>query len=139
MSTATTKKSFTINAKKTLSRIFLSCSFLAFIPFFLFGVSVWSWMWRAVGLREGEVCARSYHAVSKGTFWDRGEWHHYVDFAVDAANPNIYSWRVAHAPMPSSVYHRFIAENIVRVTYRWPSNWYDPFSLNSWELCLLEK
>lgn len=127
-----------MKVKKIFTRIFLSCGFLMLIPLALFGASTWHWMWRTVGLREGETCIQSYQAVSKGTFWDRGEWHHYVDFTVDVSQPEDKWWRVVHAPMPSSVLYRQTEGSTVRVTYRWPSNWVDPFPLDSWEICMLE-
>ncbi len=123
--------------KKSTTRIFLSCSFIALVPVFLWGLAVWSWMWSSVGLRHGETCTRSFQAVSKGIFWDRGEWHHYVDFAVDVVDPVNYHWRVAQAPMPSAVYRRYIEEYTLRVTYSWPSNWLDPFSIDDWQVCLV--
>ena len=130
-------KSPIMSNKRSFSRIFLSCSFIAFIPVFLWGLSVWSWMWRSVGLREWETCAQSYEAVEKGTFWDRGEWHHYVDFDVDVIDPGNHHWRVVSAPVPSAVYRRYLEEYTIRVTYRWPSNWPDPFSTENWQLCLV--
>lgn len=95
-------------------------------------------MWRSVGLRPGETCARSYQAVSKGIFWDRGEWHHYVDFTVDVSDPENYRWRIVHTPMPASFLRGYHSAYTLRVTYRWPSDWNSPFSLSSWTICMLK-
>jgi hypothetical protein len=95
-------------------------------------------MWRSVGLREGEVCTRSFQAVDKGTFWDRGEWHHYVDFAVDVRDTESYHWRVTQAPLPSAVYRRYLEDYTLRVTYRWPDDWWDPFPMDQWEICFVD-
>lgn len=94
-------------------------------------------MWRSVGLRTGETCAETFQPFEKGVYWNDGEWHHYVDFHVDVTNPYEYRWRITEAPMPSSVMRRFSNENTLRVTYRWPDNWKDPFPLERWEVCLL--
>jgi len=94
-------------------------------------------MWRSVGLKNGETCARTFQAVSKGTFWDHGEWHHYVDFTVDVSDLRHYQWRIVQAPMPSAVFRMYSQEKTVRATYRWPDNWWDPFPLYRWEICRL--
>lgn len=128
---------------KTSIKKLLTCSFLVIFPMMfmmLLGVTfIWRRVWIPVGLREGETCVYSFQAVSKGTFWDRGEWHHYVDFAIDVSNPRSYRWRITRAPLPSSILRLNSQENILRVTYRWPSNWTDPFPMDRWEVCFIDR
>lgn len=95
-------------------------------------------MWHSVGLREGEACVRSFHAVSKGIYWEGSEWHHYVVFHVDVTEAENHRWRIVNAPMPSSIWKENSQEATVRVMYRWPSDWQDPFPLERWELCRLD-
>lgn len=84
------------------------------------------------------VCAHYYEGESKGTFWERGEWHHYVDFKVDISEPR-ERWKLADAPLPTTILRYPSPEpDIIRANYRWPSNWQDPFPLNSWRICLLD-
>jgi hypothetical protein len=84
--------------------------------------------------RNTEACDHYYVGVSKGTIWDRGEWHHYVDFKVgDSASLN--KWEIADAPLPSSLWMKYSNLSIKRVTYRWPSNWRDPFPASDWKIC----
>ncbi|MBI5825194.1 MAG: hypothetical protein HZB18_14285 [Chloroflexi bacterium] len=124
--------------KKTILKL-LSCGFLVIFSVILLGATfVWKRVWRSVGLRAGETCLYSLQPVSKGTFWNRGEWHHYVDFAIDIGNPREYRWRLTRAPLPSSILRLNAEEDTLRVTYRWPSNWADPFSMDRWEVCFLD-
>ena len=83
-------------------------------------------------------CVRSYTALEKGVFWEGGEWHHYVEFAVDSDVPSEHHWRVKKAPLPSSILNSFLMENTVRATYAWPSDWKDPFPTELWEICRVE-
>ncbi|MCQ3938404.1 MAG: hypothetical protein DPW18_15350 [Chloroflexi bacterium] len=118
--------------------------FLPFSVLILVSVAVgtaflWVVSMRSAGLREGEVCERNYQGTVKGTFFSRGEWHHYVDVGVDVRYPENYQWRVLRSPMPSSIWHRYFSQYKVRIAYRWPSNWWDPFTVNQWEICRLER
>lgn len=98
---------------------------------------IWMFMWHSVGLRAGETCARSFQPVQKGVYWNGGEWHHYVEFAVDVSNPLDHRWRLTAAPMPSFILRGYSKEHTLRATYRWPDDWNDPFPLERWEICLL--
>lgn len=124
---------------KPTSRKILSCSFILLLPLFLGALFIWTLMWRAVGLREGESCIRSFQPVQKGMYWNNGEWHHYVDFYVDVPTPLDYRWRITEAPMPSSILRGYSESHTLRVTYRWPDDWVDPFPLERWEICLLHQ
>lgn len=84
-----------------------------------------------------EACTQYYAGVNKGTIWKYGEWHHYVDFEVDKSAP-LNRWQITEAPLPSSFWRSYSASPVYkRVTYRWPSNWGDPFPASNWKICLL--
>jgi hypothetical protein len=88
-----------------------------------------------------DACTRYYSGISKGTIWDRGEWHHYVDFEVGNLPPH-KNWKVVDAPLPSSIWRGSSSSfdtslGTIRFSYRWPSNWYDPFPVSAWKICLL--
>lgn len=123
---------------KTFKKVALSCSVIAMIPILFSAAFIWRVMWRSVGLRDGETCVRTFQPFQKGVYWEHGEWHHYVDFSVDVADPLNYPWRITEAPLPSSVWEKFSQANLLRVTYRWPDDWKDPYPLERWEICLLE-
>jgi hypothetical protein len=116
---------------------FITRSFLVIFPLFL-GIAFFSaFASQSSQLREGEACAKTYEGATKGILWDRGEWHHYVDFSLDGATPG-YVLRIIEAPLPSTISYRYRHEFHERVTYRWPSNWWDPFPANTWKICLLD-
>lgn len=82
-----------------------------------------------------DACTSYYVGVSKGTIWSRGEWHHYVDFKVDNSSTYKY-WKVVNAPLPSAVWKGSVSStDTIRVNYRWPSNWSDPFPVSAWKIC----
>lgn len=82
------------------------------------------------------ACTRYYEGVEKGTVWDRGEWHHYVDFKVDNS-AELSRLEVVDAPLPSTLWRKYSDSNTKRVTYRWPSNWLDPFPASDWKICVV--
>ena len=125
--------------KKIAQKIVFSCSVLLSLPLVLiFASSVASFLsfYAYPSVRSADVCAQSYMGVSKGMIWDNGEWHHYVDFAVDNSAP-YKRWEVADAPLPSSLWGDYSNSNIKRVAYRWPSNWRDPFPASDWKICVV--
>ena len=122
--------------KPTIQKFF-TCSFLVVLPLFLGIAFLSTFVSQPSELGESETCVRTYEGTSKGTFWDRGEWHHYIDFSVDGNTPG-YMWRITEAPLPSSILRRYAHEFSERVTYRWPSNWWDPFPASNWKICLLD-
>jgi hypothetical protein len=82
-----------------------------------------------------DACINYYVGTSKGTIWLYGEWHHYVDFKVDNSSTYKY-WKVINAPLPSAVWKNSTSStDTIRVSYRWPSNWRDPFSVSDWKIC----
>ena len=125
--------------KKIVQRIVFSCSALLILPLFLIVVSSGA-SFLAYYVFPSRInvhaCTQSYTGVSKGTVWDNGEWHHYVDFRVNNSAP-FKRWEVTSAPLPSSIWEKYSTTTSLlrRVWYRWPSNWSDPFPANDWKIC----
>jgi hypothetical protein len=122
---------------KKLSKIFLSCSILIISTlFFIIG----SFAVSRVAFHSGRshwtagTCTQYYVGESKGTIWEGGEWHHYVDFDVDDSAP-VWRWKVTEAPVASSLWRSYSTSSLIRVAYRWPSNWWDPFPASDWKIC----
>ena len=125
--------------KKTVQRIIFSCSVLFSLPLLLIFVSyVASFLsfFAHPSHRNTGVCTQYYVGVNKGTIWDDGEWHHYVDFAVNNSAMSRH-WEVADAPLPSSLWEDYSTSVVKRVAYRWPSNWRDPFPADNWKICVV--
>ena len=125
--------------KKIFQRMVFSCGVLLALPLMLIVVSsVASFLKYYVhpSIGNSKACAQSYVGVSKGTIWDDGEWHHYVDFRVDNSAP-FKRWEVTAGPLPSSLWEDYSTSAIKRVAYRWPSNWRDPFPANDWKICVV--
>ena len=123
---------------KKIVQIVFSCSILAAIPLFLFIAFIYPTFHLSISRRDNRTCTRYYEGISKGTVWENGDWHHYVDFEVDDPAPD-RSWRVTEAPVDSSIWRNYYSSSspLRRVAYRWPSNWWDPFPASSWKICLL--
>jgi hypothetical protein len=88
--------------------------------------------------KNTDGCVKYYEGLTKQLLWNRGEWHHYVDFQVaESAPPS--EWRITRAPMPSSFWRVDPADDPTykRVGYRWPSDWDSPFPASEWQICLL--
>jgi hypothetical protein len=122
---------------KKLAHIFLSCSVLImFSLLFIIG----SFAVSRVAFHSGHshrnagTCTQYYVGMNKGTIWEDGEWHHYVDFNVNDSAP-IWRWRVTEAPVESSLWKGYSTSSLIRVAYRWPSNWRDPFPASDWKIC----
>lgn len=122
---------------KKLSKVFLSCGVLImFSLLFIIG----SFAVSRVTFHGGHshwnagTCNQYYVGESKGTVWKNGEWHHYVDFNVNDSTPG-WRWRVTEAPVASSLWKDYSTSSLIRVAYRWPSNWWDPFPANDWKIC----
>jgi hypothetical protein len=108
-------------------------------PFILYAVlSAASFAAFYISLAETntDACTRYYTGVSKGTIWSHGEWHHYVDFKVE--DPSFENWEMVEAPLPSSIWKGSPSPDTIRASYRWPSNWQDPFLVSTWKICLLD-
>jgi hypothetical protein len=88
--------------------------------------------------KNTDGCVKYYEGRTKQVLWNRGEWHHYVDFQVAESVPSA-QWRITRAPMPSSFWRVNPADDPMykRVGYRWPSDWDSPFQANEWQICLL--
>jgi len=121
---------------KKIAKIVLSCSILTAIPMIFIIASVYPRFHIPRYRRDLRTCTQYYVGTNKGTLWENGEWHHYVDFAVDKSEP-VRSWRVTNAPVTSSVWKEYSTSSLIRVAYRWPSNWWSPFRANDWKICLL--
>ena len=123
---------------KKFAQIVFSCGIVAVIPVFLFIASVYPAFHLSVSRRDNRTCTRYYEGTSKGMLWKDGEWHHYVDFQVDNSAPD-RSWRVTAGPVESSMWRNYYSpsSSLKRISYRWPSNWWDPFPASSWKICLL--
>lgn len=121
---------------KKIAKVVFSCSILAVIPLILFIASVYPRFHAFRYRRDQRTCTQYYAGKSKGTIWEHGEWHHYVDFEVDRSAP-ARNWRVTDAPVPSAVWDKYSTSSLIRVGYRWPSNWWSPFPTSTWKICLL--
>lgn len=120
---------------KKFTRIFLSCSVLImFFLFFIVGSFAVSRVTFHPSHRNTGTCTQYYVGVSKGMIWEDGEWHHYVNFDVDDSAP-FWRWRVTDAPIASAVWKSYSTSSLIRVAYRWPSNWWDPFPVSDWKIC----
>jgi hypothetical protein len=110
------------------------------IPFVLYtmaSAASFAFFYRSLERTNTNACTHYYTGASKGTIWSYGEWHHYVDFEIDGTSlPK--RWKVVDAPLPSSVWKDSISSpDTLRVTYRWPSNWQDPFPVDDWKVCAI--
>jgi len=121
--------------KKFVQLLFL-CGILTAIPLFLFIASVYPSFHVRAARWDQRTCTRYYAGVSKGILWENGEWHHYVDFKIDDSML-AQNWRVTEAPVASSVWTKYSTSSFIRVGYRWPSNWWNPFPASAWKICLL--
>ncbi len=80
-------------------------------------------------------CTQYYVGVDKGMIWNNGEWHHYVDVAVDTQQPFL-NWEIVEQPLPSSIWSDDLSKPYYkRIGYQWPDNWWDPFPAKSWRIC----
>ena len=125
--------------KKFLQRLAVFTAFLFATPFALYMVgsaTSFAAFYLSRAMINTDACTSYYIGASKGTIWSHGEWHHYVDFkVVDSAS--LHQWEITDAPLPSSFWRRYSTSSIKRVVYRWPSNWWDPFSASDWKICLV--
>jgi hypothetical protein len=123
--------------KKFLIRVFLVGALFA-TPFVLYTVASaasFAAFYESLAKTNTNTCISYYVGTSKGTVWSRGEWHHYVDFKVDNMPTRKY-WKVVDAPLPSSISKgSSTSPDTIRATYRWPSNWSDPFPVSAWKIC----
>jgi hypothetical protein len=125
--------------KKVVRKIIVSCSVLISLPLMLtFGLYAASFLsfYFHPSHRNSGVCTQYYVGVNKGTVWDDGEWHHYVDFTVDNS-ARAKRLEISDAPLPSSLWRDYSTSSIKRVAYRWPSNWRDPFPASDWKICVV--
>ena len=124
--------------KKFLQRLTIWVVVLVAIPFVLYTVgsaTSFAAFYLSLARTNTNACTRYYTGVSKGTIWDKGEWHHYVDFKVDDSLLH-KRWKVVDAPLPSSIWKDSASSlDTIRVAYRWPSNWRDSFPVSAWKIC----
>jgi hypothetical protein len=124
--------------KKFLKGVVVFIVTLLTAPFILHAVlsaASFAYFYVSLSRTNTDACIQYYEGVGKGTIWSRGEWHHYVDFKVDNSSTHKY-WKVVEAPLPSSIWKSdLISPDTMRASYRWPSNWPDPFPVSAWKLC----
>jgi hypothetical protein len=124
--------------KKFLQRLAILVVALFTTPFVLYAflsAASFTAFYVSLSKTNTDACTSYYVGVSKGTIWSRGEWHHYVDFKVDDSSLHKY-WKVVNAPLPSSIWKGPTSSlDTIRATYRWPSNWRDPFPVSDWKIC----
>jgi hypothetical protein len=99
-----------------------------------FNIASFAFFYSHLAHRNNTACTQYYVGVEKGTVWENGEWHHYVDFKVDGTT-SVRRWRVTAAPLPADIWGEYSTSNFKRVAYRWPSNWWDPFPASDWKIC----
>ena len=126
--------------KKILRNLALAMFAILMLPFVLYvvvsAVRFSSFYISIIG-KDTNACSRYYEGESKGILWERREWHHYVDFKVDISAPREL-WILVNAPLPSTLWrYTSPSPDIIRASYRWPSDWRDPFPASSWKICLL--
>jgi len=97
-----------ITGSNSMKRIFrgvaLSCSILLALPLLLVvasQVASFAFFYVSLSHRDTDTCSQYYEGVSKGTIWDSGEWHHYVDFKVDGSD-SIHDLKIIDSPLPAS-------------------------------------
>jgi hypothetical protein len=124
--------------KKFLQRLGVLVVVLFAIPFALYFVgsaASFAFFYESLAMKNTNSCTSYYVGATKGTIWSTGEWHHYVDFKVDNSSTQKY-WKVVKAPLPSAVWKGSTSTpGTIRVSYRWPSNWRDPFPVSDWKIC----
>jgi hypothetical protein len=89
-------------------------------------------------VQAGTQC---YSGTAKGLVYSNGEWHHYVEFLVNISLSDGY-WYIKSSPVSSSLWPGYYSHLrgsgpavYKEVGYRWPSNWWDPYSASSWVIC----
>jgi hypothetical protein len=90
-----------------------------------------------IGLYRDNVnntCEEYYDGAVKGIYWAYGEWHHYVDFEVEDWT-DLRQWKIMNAPMPASFSRGQSDPSALRIVYRWPYDWPDPFPADVWQIC----
>jgi len=109
-----------------------------FILYALLSVASFADYYASLAKTNTDACTQYYTGISKGTIWSRGEWHHYVDLKVDNSATD-REWEIVDAPLPSSIWRGAPpSPDTIRASYRWPSNWRDPFPASAWKICLLD-
>jgi hypothetical protein len=93
-------------------------------------------------LAAGQCYAGSY----KGTIYENGSWHHYVEFLVNYSTSDA-NWYIQSKPwgFPFGAslwpgyyrYHHGGSGPAVykELGYNWPYNWPAPYSASSWVIC----
>jgi hypothetical protein len=122
---------------KTVTRKLFTCSAILSTGFIM---AVAIFVLAIYPNKNTDGCVKYYEGRTKQVLWNRGEWHHYVDFLVAESAPRT-QWRITRAPMPSSFWRVDPADDPMykRVGYRWPSDWDSPFPANEWQICLLSE
>ena len=123
--------------KKFLQRLAVFTAFLFATLFALYMVgsaTSFADFYLSRAMINTDACTSYYIGASKGTSWSDGEWHHYVDFNITNSASG-WRWRVTEAPLASSLWRNYSTSSHIRVAYRWPSNWWDPFPASDWKIC----
>lgn len=123
------------NMKKLFKWLFILFVTLAFFTA-LAGVFLFFYAPIYFSPQDPGSCVASYVGINKGMVWRDGEWHHYVEFAVDN-QMSFFPWEVVEQPLPSSFWNDDPATpHYKRIGYRWPRDWWDPFPARTWKICL---
>jgi hypothetical protein len=125
--------------KKFLRGAAIFFSILLALPLLLMiagNIASFVFFYRSLSHRDTTSCTQYYEGVSKGTVWKNGEWHHYVDFKIDGTSSS-HRLRITNAPLPTSLWWELSTSSTKRFAYRWPSNWWDPFPADDWEICVV--
>jgi hypothetical protein len=123
--------------KKFLRGVAVLCGILLALPLLLMitgKIASFAFFYRSLSHRDTTSCTQYYEGVSKGTVWEDGEWHHYVDFKIDGTS-SFRRLRVTAAPLPTTLWRKYSTESTKRFAYQWPSNWWDPFPAKDWKIC----
>jgi hypothetical protein len=121
-----------------MKKIIRGATLLVVIPLFLMiaaNIASFAFYYVYISYKDTKSCTQYYTGVDKGIFWSSGSWHHYVDFKVDDSGL-LHRWDITDAPLPSAFWKEYQSSSVKRVTYRWPSNWHDPFPASDWTICL---
>jgi hypothetical protein len=78
--------------------------------------------------KKAATCVRYHSGSQKYVVWGGGEWHHVVDIYV--GNPSGI-WKIVSVPLPSTIKGP-VNGSYIRLSYRWPSNWWDPYPASWW-------
>lgn len=120
--------------KKSLYSSFSALGVFLALSFFIAHYITFPFLSSTASGSLSKACTHYYQAVAKGTKWQGGEWHHYVEFDLSATQFT-RQLQIIAAPLPASFWQEYSTPTVKRVWYSWPSNWWDPFPLTAWKIC----